>query len=655
MRLAGAGLLTASGALRALPAFASGPSTADRRVLVLGIDGMSPVLLQRYVDEGRMPNFAGLISRGSFLPLRSSIPPQSPVAWSNFITGMNPGQHGIYDFIHREPATMRPYLSTSRSFPATVKLPVGGWRLPLKGGHVALLRKGPAFWKILSDAGVPCTLFRVPANFPPVECEARTLCGMGTPDMLGSYGVCSYVTDVPPDDPARITDAHVTVVDMSEHTCTAELVGPDNTLRKDGPPVKVEFTVWRDPTHRVARIRVQEAEFLLEQGEWSDWVQVEFPMMPLLKSASGICRFFMKQVHPHFELYVSPINIDPSEPALPIATPPDFSQQMVEDLGLFYTEGFAEDTKALSSGILSDADYLEQAMYVFDERLRAFDYFLERFRRGLLFFYLSTIDLNSHMFWRTMDPRHPLYTPELGAQFGKTLEDLYVRMDAVLGQALEHVDDKTTLIVMSDHGFSPFYRTFGVNAWLLENGFARLRDAGRRGEDKVFANTDWGHTYAYSLGINSVYLNLRGREQNGVVGMGRQANALVDELVEKLEAVKDPATGQKVISRVYKGPEVYRGQAAEEAPDLVLGFNRGYRASWGTVLGTYEQEVLGDNDDPWSGDHCMDVAGLSGVLVTNREVTVEDPALIDMAPTVLAEYGFPAPPGTEGRAILRKS
>jgi predicted AlkP superfamily phosphohydrolase/phosphomutase len=257
------------------------------------------------------------------------------------------------------------------------------------------------------------------------------------------------------------------------------------------------------------------------------------------------------------------------------------------------------------------------------------------------------------MHWRSMDPRHPLYTPELGRQFGRTVEDLYVRMDGALGRALEHVDGDTTLIVLSDHGFNPFYRTFGLNAWLLENGYAALRAPERRGELKMFANTDWARTYAYGLGINALYLNRRGRERDGIVRGGRQADALLDDIARRLEEVTDPETGQRVIARAYRKEEVYSGEAAEEAPDIVLGFNRGYRASWETILGTYEGDVIADNDDKWSGDHCMDVSGLAGVLLSNRTITADSPALIDLAPTILAQYGVPAPPGTEGRNVLQ--
>lgn len=646
MAAAGGGALYSS-----LPTHAAS-SSSRRRVLILGIDGMSPDLLSRLMAEGRMPNFQKLAKEGDFKKLTSSNPPQSPVAWSNFITGMNPGMHGIFDFIHRDPTTVMPYLSTSRTFPATVTLPVGGWRLPLRGGGAELLRRGPAFWKILSDRGVPCSVYRVPVNFPPVECAAESLSGLGTPDMVGAYGIASYITDVAPPNRDKLTSTHLSVVDMSKHRCEAFLIGPENSFLQNPTPMQVKVTIHRDPVNPVARITVQDAQILLKQGEWSDWVRVRFDMMRHVANVTGICRFFLKEVHPHFRLYVSPLNIDPARPALPISSPPEFSAKLVRRLGLFHTQGIAEDTKSLSAGLLTDGEYLDQAMEVYGEQRRAYDYFLENFERGLLFFYISSIDLNSHMFWRAMDPRHPLYTPELAGQYGKTIEDLYRRMDILLGKALEHVDDDTVLIILSDHGFNPFYRTFNLNSWLLENGYAKLLDPARGGGEELFVNTDWSKTSAYGLGINSLYLNLRGREKQGCVSRGRDEEALVRELAAKLEAEKDPQTGERVIVRAYPKNEIYRGECIGLAPDIVVGYSWGYRASWGTILGAYEKKVVANNEDRWSGDHCMDVNGLPGVLLSNKKITSDTPSLRDLAPTILAAYGVEAPPNTEGKPVL---
>ena len=121
-------------------------------------------LSRELIDAGELPNFARLEKMGQFRPLETSAPPLSPVAWSNFITGMDSGGHGIFDFIHRDPKTMIPYLSTSRQ--------------TADGGY-ELLRKGTPFWEVLEDAGVSTTILRIPANFPVTETASREISGMG--------------------------------------------------------------------------------------------------------------------------------------------------------------------------------------------------------------------------------------------------------------------------------------------------------------------------------------------------------------------------------------------------------------------------------------------------------------------------------------------
>lgn len=651
-------LKTSAAALAALQGFRASAGLAAQegrsrhRVLVLGIDGLSPVLLRQYVARGRLPNFARLMAAGDFCPLRSSIPPQSPVAWSNFISGMNPGGHGVFDFIHRDPHDLSPYLSTSHTVAASSVLHVGGWEFPLKAGHVECLRHGPVFWQILAQHGVPCTIYKMPTDFPPVPSDARTISGMGTPDLQGAYGVPTYISDVAPPNRETLTDVNLVPVDMSEHRCTVRLLGPANSLDPLHPLLEIPLEIQRDREHPVVRIRVQGQELLLNPGEWSDWVHLRFTMLPYISSVAGICRFLVKEVHPHFKLYVSPINIDPSNPALPISSPPDFCQTLAEEVGLFYTQGIAQDTKSLSMGLLDDQEYLEQAKLVLDERVRVYDHLLKEFSRGLLFFYFSSIDLNSHMFWRSMDPHHPLYSPELGGQYGKVIEDLYAQMDAVVGKALEHVDQDTTLLVLSDHGFAPFYRTFNLNSWLLESGYARLKAGAARGKSRFFAETDWGKTSAYGMGINAVYLNVHNREPQGMLERGKQADQVLERITQDLSDLKDPKTGQSVFAHVYQGKQVYRGPYAEQAPDLILGFNPGFRSSWKTCLGTYEPDVFADNTDKWSGDHCMDVDSIPGVLLSNRKVTQANPALVDLAPTILAEYGIAPLPGMEGKPLF---
>jgi predicted AlkP superfamily phosphohydrolase/phosphomutase len=639
-------------AVRLLETRGAQSSKTQKKLILLGIDGMDPQLLQQYMAEGKMPNFAALAARGSFQTLETSIPPQSPVAWANLITGMNSGGHGIFDFIHRDPATLTPYFSTSQVKPSKHNLRLGSWVIPLSEGEVSLLRHGKAFWQYLDDRAIPLTVIRIPSNFPPVPSKGKTLAGMGTPDLLGGYGTFSFHTDDPVFTPGPVNGGVTYPVETAGDHIEGQLHGPLNTLRKENPELVIPFAVDRDPVEPVARFSIEDQQFILREHEWSPWIRLTFRFIPGLESISGLCRLYLKQLRPQFELYVSPVNIDPSSPALPISTPANYARDLARDVGYFYTQGIAEDTKALTSGILDDEEFLEQAHLVFREQRRLFDHELAAFRNGLFFFYFSSLDQNGHMFWRAIDPKSPSYDAELAAKHGKLLEDYYREMDVLLGQALGREDRNTTVLVVSDHGFAPFRRSFNLNTWLVENGYLVLRrGAPLEGRD-IFRDADWSRTRAYGLGLNGLYLNLRAREKDGIVNPGREADALEREIAARLGAVVDLMNHEQVITRVDRASQAYSGSFVKEAPDLIVGYNRGYRVGWDSVLGGIPARVLEDNTEPWSGDHCMDYTKVPGVILSNRKIQAEGPALTDIAPTILAEFGIPPPSTMRGHSIF---
>ncbi len=648
-------LAAASVAAAALPSAASAHPRASaprlKKCVMLGFDGMDPELTRRLVSEGRLPNLAKLMSAGRFRSLATSDPPQSPVAWSNVISGANPGVHGIYDFIAREAATRIAYLSTSRASGPSRTFKLGGYTFPISGGGIENLREGPCLWHLLEKGGVPCTVLRMPSNFPPAPAARRALSGLGTPDIHGAYGIFSFYTDRQGERTRDVSGGRIERMRLSGGHAQCELRGPDNPFAPAKGRVDCPFDVWASAESRSVRIRIQDRDFVISEGEWTPWIDIRFSLVPGLASASGIVRFLLKHAGGPFELYATPVNIDPAKPAFPISSPPDYSADLSFRIGRFYTQGMAEDTSALSAGVFTDDDFRSQALMVHDESVRILEAEYNRFREGLFFAYFSTLDQNSHAFWRALDPRHPLYTPELAAAHGDALPDLYARMDAVAGRILDSCDPADTLfILLSDHGFTSFRRQFNVNTWLLDNGYAALtnRDAGA--ETDYFAATRWGDTSAYGLGINSLYLNLRGREPDGCVSTG-DFDSLRNEIARKLEAYVDPATGEHPVHRAYRPDEIFHGPCAGRAPDLVLGYNAGWRASWSTILGTYSREICEDNLDPWSGDHCMDSQFMPGVLFANRDIASRSPALVDIAPSILSAFGLPSDPLMDGNDI----
>jgi predicted AlkP superfamily phosphohydrolase/phosphomutase len=629
----------------ALALLAAGCSGDDRsvgkRVVVLGFDGMDHALTSRLIEEGRLPNLERLAETGGFSPLETAIPPQSPVAWSDFITGLDAAGHGIFDFIHRDPSTMLPYLSTSRTEASGRVVRIGPWQIPLSGGEVELLRRGTPFWDVLEGAGVPTWIIRMPANFPPSGSATRELSGMGTPDLLGTYGIFSYYTTGDQHIGTDLSGGDVYQVQVKDDVVRASLLGPPNPFQVDEEPLQAEFVVHVDPERPVAKLVLGGREVILREGEWSPWMPVDFKLLPFY-GIKGESRFFLKSVRPEFEIYATPINLDPLAPAMPISTPDDFSADLVREVGRYYTQGMPEDTKAFTSDVLDEAEFVEQTELAADEFQRMYEHLLGAFNDGLLFYYFGFIDQVSHVLWHTTDPEHPMHDPERDAPFSGVIEQQYLKADSIVGRTLAELDDDDLLIVMSDHGFTSWRRSFNLNTWLKDNGYLSLVDPSRQGEADYFGNVDWSQTRAYALGFSGLYLNLRGRERMGVVPENRR-RMLLDEIERELLRVTDPASGQPAITRVYRRDRAFAdGPLRETGPDLIVGYAKGMRASDDTSLGRIPREMIVDNREKWSGDHIMDHETVPGVLFSSRPLAKEAGSLRELRAALLAEFGLDA-------------
>jgi predicted AlkP superfamily phosphohydrolase/phosphomutase len=624
---------------------ASGAATSGKHVLILGFDGMDYALTKKMMDEGKLPNFSRLARTGSFGPLQTAIPPQSPVAWSNFITGMDSGGHGIYDFIHRDPKTMLPYLSTSKAEGGRT-LEIGKYQFPLTSGKVELLRRGRAFWDVLESHGIDTTVLRMPANFPPSGTAARELSGMGTPDIVGTYGEFSFFTSklfaFAGED---VSGGKVYEVDIYDGVVDAKLYGPDNPFLIEPEKLTSNFKVYLDPKDPVAKIVAGSEEVVLSAGEWSDWVPIEFPMIKT-QTMHGMVRFYLRSVRPEFELYASPVNFDPMDPALPISTPDDYAADLAKATGRFYTQGMPEDTKALQSKVLTEDEFLEQAHIAGQEVIDQFPSVLHNWKSGLLFYYFGNGDQVSHEMWKVMDPDHPQYDPVKDPTRADLIENIYIGFDEIVGQAFDYLEktgDDFTLIAMSDHGFTSWRRTFHLNAWLREKGYLVVKDPNLEHDPGLFANVDWSHTRAYGLGMNALYINVRGREKNGIVPPEKR-EALMDEIAKALTAEIDPETGLPAVNKAFKREEAYKDRGELEiGPDIIIGFARGTRAAGTSALGGVDKEILTDNTDDWSGDHEMDPDTVPGLLLTNRPLKRPASSLTELGQSVLAEFGIDEP------------
>jgi predicted AlkP superfamily phosphohydrolase/phosphomutase len=591
------------------------------RLIVLGVDGMDPGFIERHWDV--LPNMAALRRSGDFRRLGTTIPPQSPVAWSTFITGMDPGGHGVFDFVHRDPATMQPFSSMAETDEPVHTLSIGPYRLPLSAGHVRLLHQGTAFWQLLEEHGVPSIVIRIPNNFPPLPSKAEALAGMGVPDLQGTFGTFAFYTDDPLELSHDVAGGQIVKVQPQDGHVVLRIAGPPNTLRKDRAQTSVSMTVDVDPREPAARFRLGDSLFIVNEHEWSPWIHAEFPLIPGLKSMRGMFRVYARQYHPDLQLYVSPVNLDPAAPALPISTPDSYSRELADAIGPYYTQGIAEDTAVYRAGYFDLHDYLSQSALVADDEFSLLRQTMHEFKTGLLFFYFSTLDQNSHMLWGKHDDE---------------LLKTYQRVDRAIGWVMARAGS-ATLMVMSDHGFARFDRAFHVNSWLRSEGFLHLDDPGVVDAGEGFAHVDWSRTQAYAMGLNGLYVNLRGREKNGIVADGTDRAEVLRRISERLLALRDPKDGATVIDAVYEPRKVFRGHDLEFAPDLIIGYAAGYRGSWQTALGATPASILEDNRDLWIADHCIDPREVPATLLANRPIRLNDPNLADLTVTILKEFG----------------
>jgi predicted AlkP superfamily phosphohydrolase/phosphomutase len=618
-----------------------------KRVVILGLDGLDHGLTEQFLADGKLPHLARLRDQGCFKPLASTLPPISPVAWSSFQTGVNPGKHNIFDFLIPDKETYLPKLSSVEIRPPRRKLKIGKWEMPWGKVDVRMLRKSKPFWSILSDYGIFNCILRVPITFPAEKLRGVQLSAMCVPDLRGTQGTFTHYTTRQKSKLEK-TGGEVIVVEREGNTIRAVLLGPPNPRGAALEPLKCPFSVAIKPDGS-ATLSICGAKHPLKLGQYTDWIQVKFTVS-WAGSAAGVCRFLLLGTDPEFELYVTPINIDPEKPALPIGYPAVYPIYLAKRQGAYATLGLAEDTWGLSEDVLDDDQFLQQCTDIDRERESMFFDGLDKVPQGLCVCVFDGTDRMQHMFWRYLDREHPARPADIPAAHKNAIEDLYRRMDDVVGRTMAKCQGKDTLLmVLSDHGFNTFRRGIDLNRWLEEQGYLKVIE-GRRGE-QYLGGIDWSQTKAFAIGLTGIFLNIKDKFSQGIVEPGEAADSLRAEIAERLASVVDPLHQVKAIKRVYQAPKAYRGPYKEEAPDLVIGYERGYRVSWDAANGKASTEVFHDNKKAWSGDHCVDPSVVPGVLFCNRPIVTDNARLLDIAPTVLDLFGIAPPDYMDGKKL----
>lgn len=660
------------------------PEQFKQKLVILGFDGMDPRLVEKWMGEGKLPNFKRLADRGGSYRLQTTTSPESPVSWASFATGGNAAKHNIFDFLVRDFKTYVPDLGMVRR-----EMPnfLFGY-IPTSKPKITSIRGGTSFWVTAGQAGVRSAILTVPVTFPPEEVpDGEMLSGLPLPDIRGTVGTFYYFAS----DLSRYEEGNTEMGGILKRlvfegdTAQTELIGPANPIvqtrqqeiRRKGKlsdedqarlaeldaskDVRVPFTVRWNRDARSATIDIQGSTVHLKEGEWSKWVPLEFRVNFLVR-LYGMVQLYLEGASGELRLYVSPVNWRPESPVVPISSPTSFSKDLYERLGIYRTLGWAEATWPLNEDRIDEKAFMDDLFRAFDDRSQVILHEIDSKKFDLVIGVLESTDRVQHMFWRFLDPTHPMYDAAMAAKYGDSVERVYRRCDQLVGEVLNRVTPDTVVMVVSDHGFHSFKQAVNLNTWLVNEGYiARPNQAlGDKNLNDMFGgggqfweNVDWSRTRAYSLGLGQIYFNMRGREGQGIVSDGADYKRLSDELAARLLTMTDPKTGARMVSAVYKRDDVYSGPYMKNAPDLQVGFADGYRVSWQTSLGGSPPGLVYPNMKKWSGDHCsFDAATIPGSLLVSRKLASDDPRIIDIAPTVLKYFGIAIPKDMDGKPLL---
>lgn len=612
------------------------PPAAKARVIVLGFDGMDPALAEQGMSDGTLPHFAQLAKSGHYQRLGTTNPPQSPVAWASFATGANPGMHGIFDFLRRDATNYAPDFSIASSTPPQHVVHLFGWALPLDSASVRNRRDGEPFWSTAERSGERATVLRVPVTYPP-DSVTRMLSGMGVPDLLGTQGTYTIYATRPiagADNGGRVELVEI----GADGTIQAQFNGPAHPLRPAAAALSVPLQLVREGNG--ARLTLDGQSQILALGTWSPWMHAHFRFAGI-GSVAGMVRAYLLEGFPRPLLYISPINIDPSDPAAAISSPSGYAAELAHDIGDFHTLGMPEETWSLNQGHMSEQGWLDSVKTTLAEGEAMLYDAIKRDDSELVVEVFVQTDRVSHMFWRGIDPKHPLYAHASELARG-AIPWIYREADRVLGEVQSRLRPGDRLIVLSDHGFASFRRAVHLNRWLAESGYLAFKP-GADTSAPLFAQVDWARTRAYALGLNGIYLNEKGREAQGIVD-AETIGRLKAEIAARLSALRDE--GSTVVTEVFDAASIYHGAHAGDSPDLVVGYAPGYRASWQTTLGGTPAALIEDNLQLWSGDHCIDPAAVPGVLFTSFPMDAPAANIADLAALILRQLSAPAKPST---------
>ncbi len=418
------------------------------------------------------------------------------------------------------------------------------------------------------------------------------------------------------------------------------------------------------------------------EGEWTGWFELPFDLGNHV-TAGGITRVRVMSLDDPLEIYLHTFDIDPENPPFwqPVSSPPEFSGELASWIQDKYeTLGWSCMTNQIKDeGVPVDV-FLEDIEFTMGWRKKLAYTCLERDDWDVLFAVFSTTDRVQHMMYRYSDPQHPKYDAEEAERevnfFGKPtkLKDvipaIYEQMDKIVGDVMGKLGPNDRLFLCADHGFTSFRRGLEVNNWLAQEGYLVYETPTRTGGIPIVQSyVDWSKTRAYSLGLGMIFVNMQGREPNGIVPRA-EAKALLKEIGDKLLTVTDAGPEDApfdephrvvrdytIMDDVYSGGDLEWGDPAWPCADMQIGLEEFYRVSWSAVSGNMRfikdddgkivpGPIIRKNTSNWSGDHASNSPRLvTGIFFSNRPVVVPEDgvSVMDLAPTILDLLGVPIP------------
>jgi predicted AlkP superfamily phosphohydrolase/phosphomutase len=557
--------------------------------LIIGLDAFDPGIVERLFEAGKLPHLSKFVSKNGYARFAVSNPPQSEISWTSIATGLNPGGHGMFDFVHRDPATYALNVSL---------LPT---RKSALGTSFTFPHNAPTIFDQAAQEGFPATALWWPATFPAhLDSLAQNIPGLGTPDIHGRLGIgAAYSVDLALKDEKLKTPVEP-LKRIGNGRYSGLFKGPAQQKGRQFQEATLEFQL--DCIDDMsARFSFGKQTLILNRGKWSPIFEIVFKV-GFLVNLHAITRVVMNQVDPDPTLYFLPLQIHPLHSPWPYATPTGFVRQTWDSCGSFLSLGWPQDTTGLEEKWITDDQFLQLCDSIFNTRRNILLYHLKSFKEGLFANVFDSLDRVQHMFLRDR--------PDV-------IESWYKKLDEMVGLTGQLVESQgwrdTRIIIVSDHGFSRFDHKVHLNRWLVEHGYIQLNSGAPEGR---LSSVDWSRTRAYAVGLNSVYLNLQGRESQGCVSPD-QRDALSEEIRTELLALIGP-DGQRVIQQVSLQKETFEGALTEYGPDLLVGYAPGYRASSQTGLGSWGLDLFEPNTDHWGADHCIAPEAVPGVLFCNQ-------------------------------------